>query len=77
MYPRIRALTADLAEPSGLRRWAAWWAAPIPDYAPGFLRNEVAGYILSALVGGGLVIGVAWLIGRLVAQRDDLTESQV
>ena len=76
-YPRIGALTADLAEPSGLRRWAEWWAAPIPDYAPGFLRNEVAGYILSALVGGGLVIGVAWLIGRLFARRDDLTESQV
>ncbi len=73
-YPRIAALSDAAPEPSGLRRWGEWWSAPIPDYAPAFLRNEVAGYIISALVGGGLAIAVTWLVGRLFArppQGDD------
>lgn len=69
-YPRVGALTAAIAEPSGLERWGSWWAAPLPDYAPAFLQNAVAGYILSALVGIGLAIGAAWLVGRLLARRD-------
>lgn len=68
-YPRVAALTADIEEPSGLQRFASLWQAPIPDYAPAFLQNAVAGYIISALLGSALVGAVAWLVGRLFAAR--------
>ena len=42
--------------PPGLERLSSIWTAPIPDYAPGFMHNESFGYIMSALIGGGLII---------------------
>jgi cobalt/nickel transport system permease protein len=51
--------------PSGLQELAAFWTAPIPDYAPSFLRSPELGYVLSGMVGTGLVIlfclGGGWL----------------
>jgi cobalt/nickel transport system permease protein len=44
------------AAPAGLRRLASVWAAPIPDYAPPFLRSEAVGYALSGMFGAGLVV---------------------
>ena len=68
-YPQTAALAASVREPSGLQQWSEVWKAPIPDYAPGFLKNPVVGYILSALIGLGIVAGIAALINRLVARR--------
>ncbi|MBP7587283.1 MAG: cobalt transporter CbiM [Thermoanaerobaculia bacterium] len=42
--------------PSGLVRLAAVWTAPLPDYAPAFLRSAAMGYLVSALVGVGLIV---------------------
>jgi cobalt/nickel transport system permease protein len=42
--------------PAGLERLAAVWTAPLPDYAPPFLRSRALGYVLSAMVGAGLVV---------------------
>lgn len=55
------------AAPEGLARLSALWSAPIPDYAPSFLKNESVGYVLSAMMGGGLILlvslGLASLLG--------------
>jgi cobalt/nickel transport system permease protein len=53
--------------PAGMARLGTIWSAPIPDYAPPFLRNEVLGYALSAMFGGGLLI-LACLIGGWVTR---------
>jgi cobalt/nickel transport system permease protein len=55
--------------PSGLAQLSTFWTAPIPDYAPAFLRSPELGYILSGMVGTGLIIfvflGIGWF-GRRV-----------
>jgi cobalt/nickel transport system permease protein len=54
--------------PQGLERLSSIWTAPIPDYAPSFMQSESFGYILSAIVGVGLILlllsGLSWLVGR-------------
>ncbi len=44
------------AAPSGLVRLAAFWTAPLPGYAPAFLRSAAMGYLLSALFGLGILV---------------------
>ncbi len=51
--------------PAGLSRLANLWTAPIPDYAPPFLKSAAFGYIMSAMVGTGIIILVFFLIGWL------------
>ena len=55
--------------PPGLGRLASIWTAPIPDYAPPFLRSASLGYILSALFGAGLILLAALLLDAIVARR--------
>ena len=59
--------------PAGLARLEALWHAPMPDYAPAGggeapLAVSSLWYLLSALLGiglvGGLAAGVWWLVGR-------------
>lgn len=52
------------AAPQGLARLASLWQAPLPDYAPSFLHSPVLGYLLSAVVGAGLILLVFLLLGR-------------
>lgn len=54
------------APPAGLERLGSIWSAPMPDYAPPFLKSEKLGYILSAMFGAGLVIGVCLVAGRML-----------
>jgi cobalt/nickel transport system permease protein len=51
--------------PSGVERLSAIWTAPIPDYAPKFLKSQKLGYMLSAMFGSGLVILVCLGIDQL------------
>jgi cobalt/nickel transport system permease protein len=51
--------------PTGLERLSKVWTAPIPDYAPSFLKSEKLGYILSAMFGTGLIILVSLGINAL------------
>ncbi len=53
------------APPQGLARLASIWTAPMPDYAPPFLQSAAFGYVMSALVGCGLIILMSMLIGWL------------
>jgi cobalt/nickel transport system permease protein len=52
--------------PEGFKRLASTWTAPIPGYAPPFLRSEAFGYILSAMFGVGLIILTVLLFRRVV-----------
>lgn len=49
--------------PAGLSRLASLWTAPMPDYAPPFLKSAAFGYIMSAMVGTGLIILIFFLLG--------------
>jgi len=64
---------APTSAPAGLERLASVWNAPIAGYAPSFMQNEMFGYIMSALIGAGLILLtfllISWLIGSREAQR--------
>lgn len=57
------------AAPQGLEKLASLWSAPIPDYAPAFLHSEALGYILSAMLGCGLLLLTGLLLSRVMARR--------
>jgi cobalt/nickel transport system permease protein len=56
---------APVAAPSGLARLANLWTAPMPDYAPHFVKSAAFGYLLSAMFGVGLILAVTWVARRL------------
>jgi cobalt/nickel transport system permease protein len=64
--------------PEGLQRLASVWTAPIPGYAPPWMQSETFGYIMSALVGAGLIILAFLLIGWIAqlvrSGRDTVVE---
>jgi cobalt/nickel transport system permease protein len=57
-----------LQAPAGLQKLASVWTAPMPRYAPSILKSAQLGYILSAMVGTGLIVlaflGGAWILTR-------------
>jgi len=61
--------------PAGLSKLGELWKAPMPDYAfkgweeKGMTRLSAA-YIVSALLGIGLIAGVSWLLGRYLAKKN-------
>jgi cobalt/nickel transport system permease protein len=57
------------AAPRGMERLSAIWTAPLSRYAPTFIRGAAFGYVVSAMVGVGLIIGLALLLNRLLALR--------
>jgi cobalt/nickel transport system permease protein len=54
------------AAPAGVARLAKLWTAPLPDYAPHFVKSAAFGYLLSAMFGVGLILALAWLAQRLM-----------
>lgn len=54
--------------PRGLERLSSVWTAPLSGYAPSFIRSAAFGYVLSAMVGVGLIIVLALLLNRLLAR---------
>jgi cobalt/nickel transport system permease protein len=48
---------------------AAFWTAPMPRYAPPFLKSAVFGYALSAMAGSGIIILVFLAAGRIFRGR--------
>ena len=59
--------------PGDLERLASVWTAPMPDYAPAFLKSRHLGYFLSAMFGVGLILltwlSAGWFTGRLRSNR--------
>jgi cobalt/nickel transport system permease protein len=63
--------------PAGLERFASLWQAPLPDYVLPFVSNEQFSYVLSALIGTGLVILTFVLLGYindLLRKRNNVTQ---
>jgi len=58
--------------PHGLERLATVWTAPVPDYAPAFLSSPAMGYVMSAMMGTGLIILAfllaGWIGGKVRAR---------
>ncbi len=51
--------------PAGLARLSSVWTAPLPDYAPPFMHSARFGYVMSAMLGVGLIILVCLIIAWL------------
>lgn len=63
--------------PKGLERLSSIWTAPISGYAPPFMRSAAFGYILSAMVGTGLIILLFLLFHRTARRgRTDTLENE-
>jgi len=65
------------APPSGLARLSSAWTAPLPDYAPPFLRSAAFGYVLSAMFGAGMVILAVTGMAALLRRRDRTADDTV
>jgi cobalt/nickel transport system permease protein len=54
--------------PAGLQKLSTVWTAPMPRYAPPVLKSAQLGYILSAMLGTGLIVlaflGGSWIFSR-------------
>jgi cobalt/nickel transport system permease protein len=50
-------------QPQGIARLSSLWSAPFPQYAPPFVHRPAFGYVMSALFGSGLILGLFLLIG--------------
>jgi len=69
---RIAAASGDqsppAAPPRGLQRLSTLWTAPLPYYAPQFVKSAAFGYLLSAMFGVGCILAfflsVRWLLAR-------------
>ncbi len=70
---RIAAASGNVAPPAnaplGLERLASLWTAPMPRYAPPFLKSAAFGYMLSAVFGTGLIIFASLLTGWFLRGR--------
>lgn len=51
--------------PAGMMRLEALWSAPMPAYAPSFMQNARLGYVLSAIMGSGMILLAFYLLARL------------
>jgi cobalt/nickel transport system permease protein len=60
-------VAAPAAAPSGMARLTGLWTAPLPDYAPHFVKSAAFGYLLSAMFGVGAILAVVWMLQRWMA----------
>lgn len=56
--------------PAGLEKAGALWSASIPNYAPVFIRNPYVGYLIAAVIGAAIMIGVTWGVAALLSRGD-------
>jgi cobalt/nickel transport system permease protein len=56
--------------PDGIQRLGGLWTAVMPDYAPAFVRNPLAGYLTAAVVGSALVMGLTVAVGSALSPAD-------
>jgi cobalt/nickel transport system permease protein len=61
--------------PHGLKKLGSLWSAPMPDYAfKGWensgLKHLSIAYVVSAIVGIGICVGLAFLLGKLLSKKE-------
>ena len=54
--------------PSGIERLSQLWLAPLPGYAPAFIRNAGVGYFIAASIGAGTIILLVCLTSAVVSR---------
>ena len=72
-------LAPPVRAPQGLKCLSTFWRAPISNYAPSFIARASAGYLVSAVVGTGLILLCSFLTIRLLSpatERPDLPADQ-
>jgi cobalt/nickel transport system permease protein len=69
MAAASRNIAPPAEAPKGLEQLSAVWTAPMPDYAPPFLKSKELGYIMSAMLGTGLIILAVVLVDALLRLR--------
>jgi cobalt/nickel transport system permease protein len=55
--------------PTGLQRLSSLWTAPIPAYAPQFVKSTSLGYMLSAMFGVGLLLLLSLAVQGYLRRR--------
>ena len=55
--------------PHGLARLGGLWKAIMPDYSTPGGGNAFIGYLIAAVVGVIIAVGLAWVVGVLLAKR--------
>ena len=55
--------------PTGLQRLSTLWTAPIPAYAPRFVKSPSVGYLLSGMFGIGLVTSLSLAVQSYLQRR--------
>ncbi len=60
--------TPPTQAPRGLEQLSSIWTAPLSRYAPPFIRSAAYGYLVSAMVGTGLIIAGGLLVGRVAGK---------
>jgi len=77
---RIQAASRDeappAASPAGLRRLSTIWTAPLPAYAPRFIKSAGFGYFLSAMFGVGCVLASSLALQAVLRGRRSLGPPQ-
>ncbi len=61
---------APTSAPSGLQRLSTVWTAPVPSYAPPFIKSPSFGYLLSAMFGVGCVLAVSLAVQTVLRRSD-------
>jgi cobalt/nickel transport system permease protein len=57
--------------PANLERLGGLWRSAMPGYATPGISNALLGYLIAALVGTALTVGVAFAVGALLARRGE------
>lgn len=55
--------------PDNLEKLGGLWKAAMPDYATPGVGDSLLGYLIAAIVGTALVVGITWGVGALLARR--------
>jgi cobalt/nickel transport system permease protein len=63
--------------PRGLERLSSLWTAPLSRYTPTFIHSAALGYLVSAMAGVGLIVGLSLLLYRATARRGRRRENFV
>lgn len=62
-------------EPEGMKKTAAVYSAPIPDYSMGkkddSLSNQSINYIISGLIGTGIILLITFSITKLMSLKKE------
>lgn len=62
-------LMPPVQPPHGLERLSTIWTAPVSKYAPAFIRNPFFGYLVSAMIGVGLIILALFMVNLILSRR--------